>query len=109
MAANSSHIKGWGVAKQCQCIRSLERCPDIGLATRHGNGTTCWNSTDHSPQVRSSSGSGFAKPHDVGTRLYHVQMHTLAQTDGFLVDGIPRVFSGILLLIYCYYRLYSSV
>ncbi|GBM58593.1 hypothetical protein AVEN_166984-1 [Araneus ventricosus] len=69
---NGSHVKGGGVARRCQCIRSLERCREICQATSRGNGaTTVYKySTDHSPQVRTSSESRFDKPHAVGTSLY---------------------------------------
>ncbi|GBM02293.1 hypothetical protein AVEN_108832-1 [Araneus ventricosus] len=56
---------GGGVARQ----RSLERCREICQATCRSNGATGQNSTEHSPQVRTSSDSRFAKPHAVGTRL----------------------------------------
>ncbi|GBL69406.1 hypothetical protein AVEN_11667-1 [Araneus ventricosus] len=69
MAVNSSHVKGRGVAKCRQCTRSLERCREICQATRFGKGANGRNSTDHSPHVRTSRDSRFAKPHAVGTRL----------------------------------------
>ncbi|GBN64345.1 hypothetical protein AVEN_2665-1 [Araneus ventricosus] len=52
------------------CIRSLEPCREICQATRRHNGATGRNSTDYSPQVRTSDDSRFAKPHVVGTRLW---------------------------------------
>ncbi|GBM00793.1 hypothetical protein AVEN_257324-1 [Araneus ventricosus] len=58
------------MAKRHQCTRSLELCREIFQAMCRGNGATGRNSTDHSPQVRTSSDSKFAKPHAVGTRLY---------------------------------------
>ncbi|GBN35371.1 hypothetical protein AVEN_163366-1 [Araneus ventricosus] len=63
MVINSSPIKGGGVARRRLCIRSLERYREICQATRSRNGSTGWNSIDHSPQVRTSSNSRFAKPH----------------------------------------------
>ncbi|GBO23082.1 hypothetical protein AVEN_56460-1 [Araneus ventricosus] len=59
MAINSSHVKGGGVARRRQCIRSLERCPEICHATRSWNGVTVRNSTDRSPQVQTSGDSMF--------------------------------------------------
>ncbi|GBL98248.1 hypothetical protein AVEN_174055-1 [Araneus ventricosus] len=44
-------------------------CREIFQATRRGNGATGRNSTDHSPQVRTTIDSRFPKPHAVGTRL----------------------------------------
>ncbi|GBN04382.1 hypothetical protein AVEN_100349-1 [Araneus ventricosus] len=45
------------MARQRQCIRSFESCRDICQATRRWNGAIGRNSTEHSPQVRTSSGS----------------------------------------------------
>ncbi|GBO00512.1 hypothetical protein AVEN_132809-1 [Araneus ventricosus] len=69
MELNSSHVKGGRVDRRRQCIRTLERCREICPATRRRDGVTARNSTDHSPQVRTSSDSRFAKPQTVGTRL----------------------------------------
>ncbi|GBM12014.1 hypothetical protein AVEN_256099-1 [Araneus ventricosus] len=55
MAVNSTHVKGGGEARRLQCISSLEGCREIRQATRRRN------STDHIPQVRTSSDSRFAK------------------------------------------------
>ncbi|GBL93218.1 hypothetical protein AVEN_42665-1 [Araneus ventricosus] len=72
MAANSSHVKGGGVARrhQCvsslwtlnpmgesvgcgrQCIHSLEGCREISQATRRRNGATVRNSTIHMYELR---------------------------------------------------------
>ncbi|GBL73434.1 hypothetical protein AVEN_145809-1 [Araneus ventricosus] len=52
---NSSHVKGGWSGRRRQCIRSLERCREICQATRRRNFVADRNSTDHSPQVRTSS------------------------------------------------------
>ncbi|GBN53803.1 hypothetical protein AVEN_237894-1 [Araneus ventricosus] len=36
MAVNSSHVKGGGVARRRQCVRSLERCGEIWQARLAG-------------------------------------------------------------------------
>ncbi|GBM89502.1 Neurogenic locus Notch protein [Araneus ventricosus] len=67
--AEARTSKDEGVSRRRQCIRSLQCCRDICQATSSGNGATGRNSTDHSPQVRTSSNSRFAKPLAVGKRL----------------------------------------
>ncbi|GBM35352.1 hypothetical protein AVEN_90673-1 [Araneus ventricosus] len=52
MAVNRLHVKGWGVDRRRQCIRSLDRCREICQGMHRGNGATVRNFTDHSPQVR---------------------------------------------------------
>ncbi|GBM17816.1 hypothetical protein AVEN_99687-1 [Araneus ventricosus] len=56
MARTSKEV---GVARRLQYIRSLERCREIFQATRRWNGATGRNSTDHSPQLGTSSDSRF--------------------------------------------------
>ncbi|GBM81754.1 hypothetical protein AVEN_13471-1 [Araneus ventricosus] len=82
MLVNSSHVKGGGVTRRRQYIRSLERSREICQATPHGNGATGRNSIDHSPQVRTSSNSRFTKPHAMGTRLYRIHKHAHGQISG---------------------------
>ncbi|GBM80515.1 hypothetical protein AVEN_123270-1 [Araneus ventricosus] len=50
MALNSSHVKGGGVARLRQWIRSLQCWREICQATRRRNGAAVRNSNDHSPQ-----------------------------------------------------------
>ncbi|GBO21435.1 hypothetical protein AVEN_61385-1 [Araneus ventricosus] len=54
VAVNSSHIKE---ARRRHCIRSLKHCRDICKVKRRRKGT----STDHSQQMRTSSGSKFGQ------------------------------------------------
>ncbi|GBM75189.1 hypothetical protein AVEN_129211-1 [Araneus ventricosus] len=48
-------------------------CREICQATHRKNGASGRNSTDHSPQVRTSSDSRFAKPHAMETRLKAIE------------------------------------
>ncbi|GBN62610.1 hypothetical protein AVEN_8352-1 [Araneus ventricosus] len=69
MAVNRSHVKGGGAGRRRLCIRSLERCQEIGQATRSFQGASVRNSTDHSPHIRTSKDSWFAKLQAVRTRI----------------------------------------
>ncbi|GBL63330.1 hypothetical protein AVEN_170765-1 [Araneus ventricosus] len=71
MAVNSSHIKGRG-SGQTASVHPFHSsaAQRFGKPRAVGTALTVKNSTDHSPQVRTSSDSKFAKPHAVVTRLY---------------------------------------
>ncbi|GBN91304.1 hypothetical protein AVEN_31561-1 [Araneus ventricosus] len=78
LEVNSSYVKGGVVARRRRCVHPLEHCQEICQATRRENTAIGWNSTDHSPQVRTSSDSRFAKPHAVGTaRLVEIPPTTV--------------------------------
>ncbi|GBO05713.1 hypothetical protein AVEN_145228-1 [Araneus ventricosus] len=65
MAVNISHSEGRD-SGQTASVHPFTRALPRYLPR---NGATVQNSTDHTPQVRTSNDSRFAKPHAVGTRL----------------------------------------
>ncbi|GBM43024.1 hypothetical protein AVEN_88619-1 [Araneus ventricosus] len=67
------------VARRRQSIRSLMRCQEICQATRLRNGATGRNSTDHSPQVRTSSDSRFYQVTCHGNKSYLVLIRVVSE------------------------------
>ncbi|GBN01091.1 hypothetical protein AVEN_198803-1 [Araneus ventricosus] len=71
-------------------LERLEVCP----ATRRGNGASDWNSTDHSPQVRTSSDSRFAKPQGVVKRFYSYRHYKKCESGPASFHSAAEKFTG---------------